>query len=180
MNKQKTKNKKQITTSNLYYEDITNEFLLNIDKNKKATITNAKEATINGKTYKVNKQNPIKHEKNEVQVAEFIQRKLHMDVKYEPNINEDKRVHFGDFEINGKEIWELKSPIGNAKNTISNNLKEASHQASIIMLDITDTDIPLNKILNDINNGFRRRNKIERVILKKNNKILKVLNKKKD
>ena len=178
MNIQKTKNKKQITTSNLYYKDITNEFLLNIDKNKKATITNAKEATINGKTYKVNKQNPIKHEKNEVQVAEFIQRKLHMDVKYEPNINEDKRVHLGDFEINGKEIWELKSPIGNAKNTISNNIKEASHQASIIMLDITDTDIPLNKILNDINNGFRRRNKIERIILKKNNKILKVLNKK--
>ena len=169
-----------IDTKELYYKDVTKEFLASIDKNKKATITDAKEVTINGKTYKVNKHNPIMHDYNEVPVAEFIQKKLHMDVEYQPNINEDKNVKIGDFKIDNNELWELKTIQGNTKNTIPDNIRKASKQASIIILDVTYTDIPLNNILEEINNGFRKNNKIERIILKSHNNILKVLNKKRN
>ena len=173
--------KKQLSNNfKLYYEDITNEFLLSINKNKKATITNAKEVTINGKTYKVNKTNKIEHKYNEIPAAEFIQKKLHMDVEYLPKIGEDDFVKLGDYRINNNEICELKTQQGNSKNTISNNIREASHQASIIMLDITGVNIPLDVILSDINSSFARRKKIERIIIKKHNNILKVLNKKRN
>ena len=49
------------------------------------------------------------------------------------------RPDFGktpDFLING-EKWELKSPTGNARNTISNNLRHARHQSSKIILDLS-------------------------------------------
>lgn len=35
------------------------------------------------------------------------------------------------------QIWELKSPLGNGKRTISNNLREASRQSKNIILDLT-------------------------------------------
>ena len=103
-----------------------------------------------------------------------------MDVEYLPKIGEDDFVKLGDNRINNNEIWELKTPQGNSKNTISNNIREASHQASIIMLDITGVNIPLDVILSDINSSFARRKKIERIIIKKHNNILKVLNKKRN
>ena len=41
-----------------------------------------------------------------------------------------------DFIING-ELWELKSPKGNSKKTIENNLRSARGQSSNIILDLT-------------------------------------------
>lgn len=40
-----------------------------------------------------------------------------------------------DLIING-EIWELKSPIGNSKNTIANNFKNARKQSTNIVIDL--------------------------------------------
>ena len=40
-----------------------------------------------------------------------------------------------DLVING-EIWELKSPIGNSKNTIMNNFKNARKQSMNIIIDL--------------------------------------------
>ena len=49
------------------------------------------------------------------------------------------RPSFGktpDFLINNT-VWELKSPNGNAKNTIGNNLRRARHQSPKIILDLS-------------------------------------------
>lgn len=35
------------------------------------------------------------------------------------------------------QIWELKSPLGNGKRTISNNLRDAAHQSSKVILDLS-------------------------------------------
>ena len=40
-----------------------------------------------------------------------------------------------DLEISGK-IWELKSPIGNSKNTMHNNFKEARRKTKNIVIDL--------------------------------------------
>lgn len=41
-----------------------------------------------------------------------------------------------DLNIKGT-IWEIKSPIGDGKRTISNNLRLSSHQSSNIILDLS-------------------------------------------
>ena len=35
------------------------------------------------------------------------------------------------------QVWELKSPLGNGKRTISNNLRDASHQSKHVILDLS-------------------------------------------
>lgn len=35
------------------------------------------------------------------------------------------------------QVWELKSPKGNSKRTIANNLREASHQSKRVILDLS-------------------------------------------
>lgn len=35
------------------------------------------------------------------------------------------------------QMWELKSPVGNGKRTISNNLRDAAHQSKNVVLDLS-------------------------------------------
>ncbi|MDO5480709.1 MAG: hypothetical protein Q4F58_03520 [Candidatus Saccharibacteria bacterium] len=39
--------------------------------------------------------------------------------------------------VRSNQIWELKSPLGNGKRTIANNLREASHQSENVILDLS-------------------------------------------
>ena len=36
-----------------------------------------------------------------------------------------------------KQVWELKSPLGNGKRTMANNIRAASHQSTNIILDLS-------------------------------------------
>ena len=51
------------------------------------------------------------------------------------------------------QIWELKSPLGNGKRTISNNLREASGQSDKIILDLTRCKMNNRRALSRVN-GF--------------------------
>ncbi|MDR1197150.1 MAG: hypothetical protein LBL08_02670 [Candidatus Nomurabacteria bacterium] len=55
-----------------------------------------------------------------------------------------------DFDINDV-IWELKSPIGNGKRTIQNNLREARRQSSNIVLDLTRIKLHEQRAISQIN-----------------------------
>ncbi len=44
--------------------------------------------------------------------------------------------------IVGKEHWEIKSPQGNSKNTIQNNMKLAGKQSKNIVIDLSRTKMP--------------------------------------
>ncbi len=39
--------------------------------------------------------------------------------------------------VRTSQIWELKSPLGNGKRTISNNLRKASYQSGNVILDLS-------------------------------------------
>lgn len=55
-----------------------------------------------------------------------------------------RRKGFGksaDLDVKGV-IWEIKSPNGNSKNTIKNNINEASDQSKRIIIDLSRCDIP--------------------------------------
>jgi hypothetical protein len=55
-----------------------------------------------------------------------------------------------DFNINGV-IWELKSPIGNGKYTIQNNLREAKRQSSNIVVDLTRIKLHEQRAISQMN-----------------------------
>lgn len=52
--------------------------------------------------------------------------------------------------------WELKSPIGNGKHTIQNNLREASKQSENIVLDLTRSKMTDTQGLSRINEFMSR------------------------
>lgn len=81
-----------------------------------------------------------------------------------------------DISVNGKK-WEIKSPIGNGKKTIENNLRNARKQSGYIILDFSRMKLHQTKALSNISfylkndpNHFKKV-----VVITKNENILEIL-----
>ncbi|MBR3323942.1 hypothetical protein IKG24_00155 [Candidatus Saccharibacteria bacterium] len=72
------------------------------------------------------------------------------------------------------QIWELKSPMGNGKNTIHNIFVTARHQSYNIVIDLRRCKMNENKAFSRIRDSFnkRRRAKCQLKIIRKNGKIV--------
>lgn len=68
---------------------------------------------------------------HEISAAWVLAQYFKTDVFFEPR----SLIKTADLRINGAR-WELKSPIGNGKRTIQNNLREAAHQSKNIVIDL--------------------------------------------
>ena len=55
------------------------------------------------------------------------------------------------------EIWELKSPIGNSKNTMHNNVKGARKQSANIVIDLRRCKMNKNKAIARIRDVYKKR-----------------------
>lgn len=183
--KNKWINKKEMIVSNVtleseYYFDDTINVRNNIDYKKTATINYAEFVDIHGKKYYINNDNKIIHEFNEISVAEWIRDYLHLDVEYLPNISEDDSIKLGDYKINNKDVWELKTIRGNGKRTLDTAVKDKKEQANIFILDLTYSEMGNSEAIKQTIDIFRKREWIEKIILKRNNNILKVFKKKRN
>ncbi|MBQ6414041.1 hypothetical protein IJI28_00225 [Candidatus Saccharibacteria bacterium] len=79
------------------------------------------------------------------------------------------------------QVWELKSPLGNGKRTISNNLREASSQSDKIILDLTRCKMNNIRALSRVN-GFLESGDAhikKLLVIDKRKKVLVFLDKKK-
>lgn len=56
-----------------------------------------------------------------------------------------------------KEIWELKSPKGNSKNTIRNNIKGARKQSTNIVVDLRRCKMNKQKAISRIRDVYKKR-----------------------
>lgn len=178
-------NKKKMLISNTILEndfccDDTINVRNNIDYKKTATIKDAEFVDIRGKKYFINNDNKIIHEFNEVSVAEWIRDYLHLDVEYLPNISEDDGLKLGDYKINNKDVWELKTIRGNGKRTLDSAVKDKIDQANIFIFDLTYSEMNDSEAIKQTIDIFRRREWVEKIILKRNNELLKVFNKKRN
>ena len=160
------------------YEDITEQFISEIDNNKKATIKDATSVVKNNKKYYVNDKNIIVHEFNEVPVGEWIKSFLHKDVEYLPNISEDDGIELGDYLIEKTEVWELKTIKGNGKRTLDSAIKEKREQANIFIFDMTYSKMNIDESIRQSQRIFGNREWVEKIIIKKNDDLIKVLIKK--
>lgn len=178
-------NKKGMLISNTILEnsyccDDTINVRNNIDYKKTATIKDAEFVDIRRKRYFINNDNKIIHEFNEVSVAEWIRDYLHLDVEYLPNISEDDGLKLGDYKINNKDVWELKTIRGNGKRTLDSAVKNKKDQANIFIFDLTYSKMNDSEAIKQTIDIFRRREWVEKIILKRNNELLKVFNKKRN
>ena len=178
-------NKKGMLISNTILEnsyccDDTINVRNNIDYKKTATIKDAEFVNIRRKRYFINNDNKIIHEFNEVSVAEWIRDYLHLDVEYLPNISEDDGLKLGDYKINNKDVWELKTIRGNGKRTLDSAVKDKKDQANIFIFDLTYSKMNDSEAIKQTIDIFRRREWVEKIILKRNNELLKVFNKKRN
>lgn len=178
-------NKKGMLISNTILEnsyccDDTINVRNNIDYKKTATIKDAEFVDIRRKRYFINNDNKIIHEFNEVSVAEWIRDYLHLDVEYLPNISEDDGLKLGDYKINNKDVWELKTIRGNGKRTLDSAVKDKKDQANIFIFDLTYSKMNDSEAIKQTIDIFRRREWVEKIILKRNNELLKVFNKKRN
>lgn len=79
-----------------------------------------------------------------------------------------------DLDISGV-IWELKSPIGNGKYTVQNNLREAKRQSSNIVLDLSRIKMHENRAINQATFIIKHhavRSIQQLIIIKKSKKII--------
>ncbi len=77
-----------------------------------------------------------------------------------------------DFQINGK-IWELKSPIGNGKRTIQNNLRKADRQSPNIILDLRRCKMHSSQAMSKINFELSKAHNISNlIVIQKNQKVI--------
>ena len=81
-------------------------------------------------------------------------------------------LHSPDLKINNL-IWEVKSPKGNGKRTMQNNLREADNQSPNIVIDLRRCKMHSSQAISRIKCELRQANKIKRLlVIKKNGEVL--------
>jgi hypothetical protein len=110
-------------------------------------------------------------EEHEVSAAWLLARHYNCTIKFlKPVIG--YKIRTPDFIMNGQE-WELKSPTGNAKTTIANNLINAKSQSPHIVFDSRRTKIPDTTIIRELRKYLISKSSIKKIIIiTKNEKVL--------
>lgn len=81
-------------------------------------------------------------------------------------------MHTADFLINGQ-VWEHKSPTGDGKRTMQNNLRKADDQSTCIVMDLRRCKMRPDQAINRIRYELAKANKIKRlIVIQKNRRIL--------
>jgi hypothetical protein len=102
-------------------------------------------------------------EEHEVSAAWILARHYNCSVEFLKPLDGYKRKT-PDFVMMAVE-WEMKSPIGRSKTTISNNLITAKLQSPNIVFDTRRTKIPDNKIERELSRFLTQRKSIYRIIM---------------
>ena len=177
--KTKIKDNKFKKINNTNYYDITDTWIKHRTINK-GIIKDAISVTIDGKTFKVNKQNKITHENNEILIAKWLTKNLGGILEYLPNIKEEEGVQCADY-LYKKEFWDLKELNGNGKRTLEDAIKRKKKQAHNFIIDITNSKMSKEELLKQAINIYDSKSLkwVNKLILKKNNELIAILKRKK-
>lgn len=163
-----------------YYEDITKEMFENATPNSHK-VMNAKELIINDKIYKFDPNNMIfKYTTHEKNIANLIEETLGGEIEMRPEfIKNLKDNRSADYNWR-KEKWDLKEINSYGKRTIDTAIKSIKGQSNNIILEIKNDNYTLEKIENLIEKNYKdkKREYLDKVMIIKNEKILKILKRK--
>jgi hypothetical protein len=100
---------------------------------------------------------------HELDVAYILAQHYKTTVKFIVPVDDYKRKS-ADILMNGVE-WEIKSPRGNGKSTISNQLRNASKQSCSIVIDSRLTELTYGEVEKRVRFSIQNKSVIKRVIL---------------
>lgn len=111
---------------------------------------------------------PREHEKHAARIiAEYFRSDL-VFVRKGPSSTPDIKI------LKTNQVWELKSPLGNGKRTMANNLREASGQSKNIILDLSRCKMnnknALSRVRGFLNSGDSHIKRL--LVIEKNGKVI--------
>lgn len=157
----------------MQYRDVTNKFInkKRYEVKKQKSFTNN-----NGIEYRVDGRNVIlKTSQSEMEVAKLLGEMFGGQVCLIPVVLNPKGVQTPDYMIN-KEKFDLKKIFGNGKNTLDTAISKKKKQSNNFVFDISQTVMGEEKALEQIQRIYNSRNRswVDRIILIKDNQVLKV------
>lgn len=136
----------------------------------------------NGIKYYVDGKNVVlDYSKKEKEVALWLEATFGGEIYILPRINKPDGIKTADYLWNG-EYWDLKEIKSNGKRVIDNRISNSKQQSQNFILDITDSLLSDDNILEQIIKIFKSndRNWLNAFIVKKGNNLIKVFVRKKD
>lgn len=106
---------------------------------------------------------------HEMFAAKAVSRYFNIDVTFVKRSNTAKSA---DLKIQNK-IWEIKSPIGDGKRTMQNNLRVADDQSPNIVINLVRCRMRPDKAISRIRHELNKANKIKHLLIVfKNGKVM--------
>lgn len=172
-------NNKNATESNQGNQtDITREWT--VSKKAKGKIIERQEYIANGTAYKVDGKHVILHPTDQERaIAAVLSREYGKTVELVPQVMYPQGIQTPDYLING-ERFDLKSPTGSGKNVLYNMVNKKNKQSPNFIFDITECPLSEEELEKQIIGLYNSRHTrfIEKIILMKNGKILKIYDRK--
>lgn len=110
-------------------------------------------------------------EAREISAAMIMAQYFRSDVTF---IKRNSHAKTADFKIGGV-VWEVKSPVGDGKRTVQNNLRSAEEQSPNIVMDLRRCKMHIRKAESRIRYELARAHKIKRlIIISKTGKVIEV------
>lgn len=144
------------------------------------TVIDLLEYEIKGAIFKVDgKSVLLDYSEHEKTIANIIAGRYGKSVKMIPRVLNPTGVRTADYEING-ELYDLKTPTGNGKNTIYDAVKGSKGQSKRIIVCTDKTGLQLEKVEEQIKSVFEstRTDFVEEVIIFNGGKVAKVYKRK--
>lgn len=158
--------------------DITQEWTRT--KGTKGTVTERKEYTVNGTTYKVDGKHVIlRPTEQEREVAAILCGKYGKHIEFVPQVMVPQGTQTPDYLIDG-ELFDLKSPTGRSKNLLYNVVAKKRKQASSFIFDVTDCSLSEDEIIRQAEALYFSRHTrfVDKIVIMKSGEILKVYRRK--
>ena len=109
--------------------------------------------------------------KYEISAAEILAEYFCGDIRM---INRRKNAKIADLKI-GNVFWELKSPTGDGKRTMQNNLRKADDQSSRVVIDLRRCKMHEARAVSRLKHELEKANSIKRLlVITKKGKVLEI------
>ena len=145
-------------------------------KDKTGSVKLADSVSVNGVTYKVDGRKVVSEpDAHEIEVATILSRKYNKQVELLPKVKTPQNIQTADYLIDG-EKYDLKTPEGNGKNTLSGLLKHKSGQARNFIFDTSITEMSKEEVERQITRiyGSPHRGFVDKIVVISNGNVEKV------
>lgn len=168
------------------YIDVTDDWLKNATPNSHKVL-DRNYYEYNGKIYKVEEDNKnviLDYTQDEKETAQWIENVFGGEIYMNPKVNFPKNIETADYLWN-KELWDKKGmkKSTSVKRSFDNAIKSHRNQTHNFIIDLTGSNLNDEIIVNQVYNAFTKDSKfyrkwLEKVIIKRDNKLVKIIIKK--